>query len=82
MRRLPPSIRGTTARELGNALERDGFVLDRQKGSHRIYRHPVDHRRAVLPYPSPSATIPYGTIKAIIEDAGWTLADLECLKLI
>jgi hypothetical protein len=37
--RLPPALRGVPIpmRVLVAALERDGFVLDRQSGSHRVY---------------------------------------------
>jgi hypothetical protein len=34
------ALRSLTAREITNALIRDGFVLDRQRGSHRHYYHP------------------------------------------
>ena len=40
--RLPPALRGVPVRALVAALERDGFVLDRQSGSHRIYFNPAD----------------------------------------
>jgi len=80
--RLPPSIRGITARELCAALERDGFILDRQRGSHRVYYNPQGKRRVVIPYHGPGATFPYGTLKAIIEDLGWGEEDLKRLKLL
>jgi predicted RNA binding protein YcfA (HicA-like mRNA interferase family) len=50
--RLPPALRGVPVRALVAALERDGFVLDRQSGSHRIYFNPADQRRAVVPWKS------------------------------
>ena len=31
-------------------LKRRGFVLDRTKGSHRIYFNPETKRRVVIPY--------------------------------
>jgi predicted RNA binding protein YcfA (HicA-like mRNA interferase family) len=39
--------RGVSARQLVRALEADGFVLQRIRGSHRIYRRP-DGRRVVV----------------------------------
>ncbi len=39
-------LRSLTARQIVNALQRDGFSLNRQSGSHRLYRHP-DGRRGV-----------------------------------
>ena len=80
--RLPPQLRSITTRALCAALERDGFVLDRQRGSHRIYYNPVDKRRVVVPYHGDGATIPHGTLKGIITDSGWTAEDLKRLKLI
>ena len=40
-------LRSLTARELISALARDGFVLDRQAGSHQLYLH-RDGRRVTL----------------------------------
>jgi predicted RNA binding protein YcfA (HicA-like mRNA interferase family) len=56
--RSPPALRGVPVRALAAALERDGFVLDRQSGSHRVYFNPADHRRAVVPWKSPGSTLP------------------------
>ena len=80
--RLPPELRSITVRELCAALERDGFVLDRQRGSHRVYYNPQDKRRVVVPYHAPGATLPYGTLKGIISDLGWTEEDFKRLKLL
>jgi predicted RNA binding protein YcfA (HicA-like mRNA interferase family) len=74
-------LRGLTIRKLIQALERDGFLLDHQRGSHRVYYHP-DGRRVVLPFHSSGQTVPVKTLKAIINDTGWTLADLKRLRLI
>ena len=43
--RLPPQLRSITTRALCAALERDGFVLDRQRGSHRVYYNPTNKRQ-------------------------------------
>jgi len=81
--RLLPSLRGIPVRALVVALERDGFVLDRQSpGSHRVYFSPADQRRAVVPWKSPGSTLPYGTLKAILDDLGWSAEDLNRLRLI
>ena len=37
-----------SSKELCRFLEKEGFVLIRQKGSHRFYRHP-DGRMTVVP---------------------------------
>ena len=51
-------------------------------GSHRVYYHPGDKRRVVIPCHSPGATLPIGTLTAIVRDIGWTEDDLRRLKLI
>jgi predicted RNA binding protein YcfA (HicA-like mRNA interferase family) len=77
---MTPVPRGLLARQLVRALEADGFVLQRVRGSHRIYRHP-DGRRVVLAYHSLNDSFPIGTLRAMIRDAGWADADLERLGL-
>jgi predicted RNA binding protein YcfA (HicA-like mRNA interferase family) len=73
--------RGVTAREFVRALQADGFVLQRVRGSHRVFRHP-DGRRAVVAYHSPGDTFPIGTLRAMIADAGWQDEDLRRLGLL
>ncbi|HEX3033650.1 MAG TPA: type II toxin-antitoxin system HicA family toxin [Thermodesulfobacteriota bacterium] len=75
-------LRNITAREIISALIKDGFVFDRQSGSHQHYRHP-DGRRVTVTLHRPGQTFPVKTLKAMIEyQAGWTKADLKRLKLI
>lgn len=38
---MSPNQKNITAREFVRALERDGFIFKRQKGSHKIYKHPI-----------------------------------------
>ena len=74
-------LRGVTTRELIRALERDGFSLRRQTGSHRIYRHP-DGRRVTVSFHHPGQTFRIGTLRRMIQDqAKWTAADLRRLGL-
>lgn len=54
--------------EIIKMLERDGFVLDRVKGSHHIYYNPINKKRAVVPHPKKD--LPYGTAKNILKQAG------------
>jgi predicted RNA binding protein YcfA (HicA-like mRNA interferase family) len=42
-------LRSLSARHLASALRTDGFILKRQKGSHRHYVHP-DGRRVTLSF--------------------------------
>lgn len=75
-------LRSLTARQLASALEKDGFQLQRQKGSHRHYRHP-DGRRVTLSFHHSSDTFRRGTLHSIIEvQARWTAEDLVRLGLI
>jgi predicted RNA binding protein YcfA (HicA-like mRNA interferase family) len=78
MTRVP---RGLSARRFIRALEGDGFVLQRVRGSHRIYRH-GDGRRVVVAYHALNDTFPIGTLRAMIVDAGWQDDDLLGLGLI
>ena len=78
MTRVP---RGLLARNLVHALEADGFVLQRVRGSHRIFKHP-DGRRVVVSYHALSESFPIGTLRAMIGDAGWGDEDLERLGLL
>jgi predicted RNA binding protein YcfA (HicA-like mRNA interferase family) len=73
--------RGITARQFVKALQADGFVLQRVRGSHRVYRHP-DGRRVVVAYHQLSDTFPIGTLRAMIADTGWQEDDLSRLELI
>ncbi len=72
--------RGLSARQFVRALEADGFILQRVRGSHRIYRH-SDGRRVVVAYHALSDTFPVGTLRGMISDAGWADEDLQRLGL-
>ena len=75
-------LRGLTARELVAALGREGFTLDRQAGSHRLYRHP-DGRRVTVSFHASGETFPVKTLKAMLEwQARWDENDLRRLKLL
>lgn len=60
-----PSVRG---KELVRALERAGFCVDRQTGSHVILEHP-DGRFASVPVHS-GRDLAVGTLRAILARAG------------
>jgi len=75
-------LRSVTARQLASALAADGFQLQRQKGSHRHYRH-ADGRRVTLSFHHSSDTFRPGTLKSIVEiQARWNEQDLARLELI
>jgi predicted RNA binding protein YcfA (HicA-like mRNA interferase family) len=74
-------LRSVTARDLIAALEHDGFVYVRQKGSHQRYRH-NDGRRVTIALHGRGDTFPVKTLKSIIErQAMWTEEDLVRLGL-
>ena len=72
--------RGVSARQFVRALEADGFILQRVRGSHRIYKH-RDGRRVVVAYHALGDSFPIGTLRAMIADAGWQDEDLHRVGL-
>jgi predicted RNA binding protein YcfA (HicA-like mRNA interferase family) len=64
--RLPTDLSG---REVRITLERAGFVLRRQAGSHMILRRDDPYARVVVP---DHRQIRAGTLRRIIADAGVT----------
>ncbi|HEV2494689.1 MAG TPA: type II toxin-antitoxin system HicA family toxin [Terriglobia bacterium] len=75
-------LRSVTARRLVNALEKDGFRLNRQSGSHRQYKH-ADRRRVTVSFHHSSDTFPPKTLRSMIEiQARWTWEDLVRLGLL
>jgi len=75
-------LRSLTARRLVSTLTSDGFTLQRQKGSHRHYRHP-DGRRVTVSFHHSGDTFPRGTLRSMIEiQARWTNEDLVRLGLL
>jgi predicted RNA binding protein YcfA (HicA-like mRNA interferase family) len=77
---MSPKLKNTTAIKFIRALERDGFIFKRQKGSHRIYKHPQRGNWVSVPY-HPGDTFTMGILNGLIDDAGWTKDDLIRLKL-
>ena len=75
-------LRNLTAREIINALTRDGFVFYNQRGSHQRYRHP-DGRRVTVTFHHAGNTFPIGTLRSMVEiQAKWNEDDLRRLSLI
>lgn len=62
--RLP----GVRAKQVISALEKAGFVVERQKGSHATMRNPDTERTTVVPVHS--SELPRWLVKKIIKDAG------------
>jgi len=73
-------LRNITARELVNALSRDGFVFHNQRGSHQRYRH-ADGRRVTVTFHRAGDTFPIGTLRSMIEvQARWTVRRLALIR--
>jgi predicted RNA binding protein YcfA (HicA-like mRNA interferase family) len=71
MTRLPR----VTAQEIIRVLERRGFVMVRQSGSHKIFRNP-EGTRITVPFHSGKILHPK-LLKSILEDAGISIGDLR-----
>jgi predicted RNA binding protein YcfA (HicA-like mRNA interferase family) len=63
-----PKFPSLTSQQVIKILEKKGFVLDRSKGSHRIYLHPENRRRVVVPFHRKD--LPQGTLREILRQAG------------
>ena len=66
-----------SGREVVKALEKIGYVFDRQRGSHMILRQQdPPHRRLTVPDHNEVAK---GTLRAIIRQAGLTVEEFNDL---
>jgi len=72
---MSPKLPRLTAGEVERALERVGFRLVRQSGSHRIYRND-EGRRVTLPFHSSRILHPK-LLKAVLREAGLTEDDFR-----
>lgn len=64
-----------TASEIIRVLEKAGFTLARQSGSHEIYRSALG-RRTTVPY-NAGKTLHPKLLKSILKDAGLTAESLK-----
>jgi predicted RNA binding protein YcfA (HicA-like mRNA interferase family) len=74
MTRLPVA----SGRQVVAALQRIGYVVVRQKGSHLRLRHPNDLSRRSLTVPD-HRTLKTGTLRAILRDANLTIEQFNDL---
>ena len=72
-----PKLPRITARQMATVLEKLGFTLTRQSGSHQIYRNAAG-RRATLPFHA-AKTLHPKVLKSIMRDADLNVEDLEKL---
>jgi len=57
-----------TPKELARILSKNGFNLDRVKGSHQVWLNKKDGKRVVVPMHKKD--LPIGTLHAILRQAG------------
>jgi predicted RNA binding protein YcfA (HicA-like mRNA interferase family) len=62
-------LEGVKVRDVIKLIERDGWRLDRQRGSHRIYRH-NSKRGIVVVAGARGNDVRAGTLGSIIRQAG------------
>ncbi len=74
---MSPRLPRITAEEACKVLERAGFLLVRQSGSHRIYRN-QQGRRATVPYHA-GQTLHPKLLRSILRDADLTVEQLRDL---
>ncbi len=67
-----PKLPRITARQMTTVVEKVGFSLTRQSGSHQIYKNAAG-RRATLPFHAAKI------LRSIMRDADLTADDLERL---
>ena len=72
-----PKLPRLTAREIVAALEKAGFALARQSGSHMIYKNAAG-KRVTVPFHGAKILHPK-VLKSILRDASITPEDLEKL---
>jgi predicted RNA binding protein YcfA (HicA-like mRNA interferase family) len=56
------------SKEVIKLLMNDGWNIDRQRGSHKVFKHP--NKRGIVVVPEHKGDIPIGTLKSILKQAG------------
>lgn len=73
-------LKNTTADDLVRALVKDGWVREPTKSAVHVYRKGPD-QRITIHYHARKTYGP-GLLKGLLDDIGWTEADMKRLKLI
>ncbi len=63
-----PKLPSLTPQKVIRILKKKGFILERSKGSHQIYRNPETKQTAVVPFHK--RDLPKGTLLEILQQAG------------
>ena len=56
-----------TSKDLMRVLKKDGWYLDRVKGSHHQFKHPV--KTGIVTLPHPKKDLPLKTINSVLTQA-------------
>ena len=75
---MSPRLPVVEARDLVRVARKLGFELDRQKGSHAVFRRATDNARIVIPLHAGRSIRPK-TLTGILEDMGITADQLRDL---
>ncbi len=75
---MSPKLPRVTCDELVRALKRAGFEERRQRGSHLHLRRASDGCRVTVPVHK-GRTVPLGTLRAILRDAGISIEEFRDL---
>ena len=66
---MSPRVRRMDARDLESLLQKNGFMLVSQKGSHRKWRNPATRVQVIVPEHR-GRILPTGTLYAILKNSG------------
>jgi predicted RNA binding protein YcfA (HicA-like mRNA interferase family) len=58
-------------RDVLKRLQAEGWILDRQRGSHQQFVHPQKPGSRVTIAGHPKLDVPKGTLNSIFKQAGW-----------
>jgi predicted RNA binding protein YcfA (HicA-like mRNA interferase family) len=73
---VSPRLPVVEAKDLARVARKLGFELDRQKGSHAVFRRATDRARAVIPMHAGRA-LRLKTLLGILDDLGITAEELR-----
>ncbi len=72
-----PKLPSLTPQKVITILQKKGFILERTKGSHQIFRNPETKRMVVIPFHKKD--LPKGTLLEILRQAGISKEEIENL---
>lgn len=72
-----PKLPLLTPQKVITILQKKGFILERTKGSHQIFRNPETKRMVVIPFHKKD--LPKGTLLEILRQSGISKEEIENL---